>query len=139
MFTYNCLQFQSINQKKTVNSISTQNNNLLLLPWYYRGQHNTRFPWCPLACLSLVASQLNNPYIEANSRLPHFQSAYQNGHSTYIAILCVWSDFLTAADQLHVMPLGLLDHSSMWDSAFRLTDIVLEWTWIKSFLSDRMQ
>jgi len=51
-----------------------------------------------------------NIYIAAtNDLLPRFQSAYRKRHSTETAMLRVWSDILTAADQRHVTLLGLLE------------------------------
>jgi len=95
-----------------------------------------------------LASQLND-HLVANNLLPRFQSAYRKGHSTEMAMLLVWSDFLTSADRRHVTLLGLLDLLAAFDcvdhvillrclhSAFGLTDVVLQW--IKSSLSDRTQ
>ena len=95
-----------------------------------------------------VASQLND-YLVANNLLQRHQSAYRKGHSTETAMLCVWSDLLTAAEWRQVILLGLLDLSAAFDcvdhmillqrlhSVFGLTDVVLQW--IESFQSDRTQ
>ena len=56
-----------------------------------------------------------NEYLVANNLLPRFQSAYRRRHSTETAMLQVWSDILTAADQRHVILLGLLDMSAAFD------------------------
>ena len=95
-----------------------------------------------------VSSRLND-YLLANDLLPRFQSAYRKRHSTETALLRVWSDILTAADQRHVTLLGLLDMSAAFDCVdhdlllqrlqlgFGLTGVVLQW--IYSFLHGRTQ
>ena len=83
-------------------------------------------------------------YLVANDLLPRVQSAYRKRHSTETALLRVWSDILTAADQRQVTLLGLLDMSAAFDCVdhdlllqrlqlwFGLIGVVLEW--IRSFL-----
>ena len=46
--------------------------------------------------------------IRRQQSFPRFQSAYRRRHSPETAMLRVWSDILTAADQRHVTLLGLL-------------------------------
>ena len=90
-----------------------------------------------------------NDHLTASDLLPRFQSANRKRHSTETAMLRVWSDILTAADQRHVTLLGLLDMSAAFDCVdhdllvqrlqlgFSLTGAVLEW--ICSFLQGRTQ
>jgi len=96
----------------------------------------------------VVAIRLND-HIAENDLLPRFQFAYRKRHSTETAMLRVWSDILTAADQRHVTLLGLLAMSAAFDCVdhdlliqrlqlgFGLTGAVLEW--ICSFLQGRTQ
>ena len=92
-----------------------------------------------------IAIQLND-YLVANNLLPRHQSAYRKGHSTEMAMLRVWSDFLAAARYTvgTVGPFSRIrlcrPHSILLQrlhSVFGLTDVVLQW--MESFLSDRTQ
>jgi len=93
-----------------------------------------------------VAIRLHS-YLSSNDLFPSCQSAYRKHYSTETAMLRVWSDILTAADQRQVTLLALLDMSATFDCVdhdlllqrlqiyFGLSNAPLEW--ICSFLSDR--
>jgi len=71
------------------------------------------------SCISKVderslATQLKE-YLVANELLPRCQSAYRKKNSTETAMLPVWSDILTAADNRQVTLLSLLDFSAACD------------------------
>jgi len=96
-----------------------------------------------------VAVRQLTDYLESHHLMPLLQSAYRRHHSTETALLKVFSDVLTAADDKKVTLLALLDLSAAFDcvdhdillstlqSRFGLDGIVL--AWIRSFLSDRVQ
>ena len=96
----------------------------------------------------VVASRLND-YLVSNDLLPRHQSAYRKKHLTETAMLRVWSDMLSAADNRQVTLLGLLDLSAAFycvdhdllvqrlQVTFGLTRTVLQW--IRSFVTDRTQ
>jgi hypothetical protein len=95
-----------------------------------------------------VALQLNE-YLLSNGLPPRCQLAYRKKHSTETAMLCVMSDFLTAADERKVTLLGLLDMSAAFDCVdhnillrrlqlrFGMAGDVINW--FSSFLTGRTQ
>ena len=62
----------------------------------------------------VVARRLNN-YLVRNDLLPRHQSTYRKKHSTETAMLRIWSDMLSAADNRQVTLLDLLDLSAAFD------------------------
>jgi len=69
--------------------------------------------------------------------LPRNQSAYRRRHSTETALLCVWSDVLTAADSRRVTLLSLIDISAALECVDHY--ILLERLRISSGLDDIVQ
>jgi len=81
----------------------------------------------------VVAEQLYS-YLTDNKLLPCNQSAYRRHHSTETALLCDWSDVLTAADSRPVTLLSLSDLSAAFDCIDH--DILLGRLWISFVLED---
>ena len=110
-------------------------------------------PVCGLPFLSkvlerIVLSQLTS-YLNTNSLLPHYQSAYRKGHSTETALLKVFTDVIDATDSGDIALLSLLDMSAVFDTvdhlillerlsrSFGFSDQTIDW--IKSYLGGRSQ
>ena len=96
-----------------------------------------------------VVCQQVTHFLESNSLLPDYQSAYRADHSTETALLRLYSDLVEAADDGKVSILALLDLSAAFDTVdheillnrlsceFGLYGNVLQW--LRSYLTDRQQ
>jgi len=88
-------------------------------------------------------------YLESESLLPLFQSAYRANHSTETAVLRVFSDLVAASDAGNISLMALLDLTAAFDTVdheilihrleleFGVTGSAL--SWIKSYLIGRRQ
>ena len=95
-----------------------------------------------------VKTQIFN-YLDANSLLPYFQSAYRRCHSTETALLRVQNDILRSLDTNQQVIMVLLDLSSAFDTLdhsilldrfktyFKVTGNALKW--FRSYLYGRSQ
>ena len=119
---------------------------LELITKNYRPVSN--LPYLSKLVEKVVASRLLS-HQKQNKSLEKLQSAYQDGHSTETALLCVQSDILQAIDKQNIVLLVLLDLSAAFDTIDhslllrRLSDRIgikgqaLEW--FRSYLSERLQ
>jgi len=116
------------------------------LPENYRPVSNL----CFLSKLTerVVCRQLTG-YLTEFGLMPHMQSAYRRGHSTETALLKVYNDLVSAADNGHVSFLALLDLSSAFDTvdhdilirrlkdSYGLNNGVIHW--LSSYLEGRSE
>jgi len=86
-------------------------------------------------------------FLDTNGLMPEMQSAYRRHHSTETAVMKVYNDLLSAADNGQLSALCLLDLTAAFDTAdhelllsrlerqFGLCDWILQW--FRSYLDDR--
>ena len=110
----------------------------------------------PISNLSFVSKLLERAishqltvYLESESLLPEYQSAYRANHSTETAVLRVFSDLVAASDAGNISLMALLDLSAAFDTVdhdilfrrlefdFGLSGSAL--SWLQSYLLGRRQ
>jgi len=86
-------------------------------------------------------------FLDTNGLMPEMQSAYRRHHNTETAVMKVYNDLLSAADNGQLSALCLLDLTAAFDTVdhellllrlehqFGLRDSTLQW--VRSYLDDR--